>query len=218
MQRTRIKICGVKDVETALAAADAGADAVGLVFVQASPRYVEVAAAHAIATSLPPFVEPIGLFVDEDPYDVLSIGDQVTINTVQLHGNETIESFATMWEDRFRVIKAIAFDAQRLRRLRGERALSAVLVDAPPKAGLTGGSGDRFDWHALGRIDPAQGHPVILAGGLTPENVGEAIRIVRPYAVDVSSGVESSRGVKDVGLIKAFCDAVREADAQMAQQ
>lgn len=214
MTRTRIKICGVRDVETARAAVGAGADAIGLVFVSASPRAVTVEAAAAIARALPPMVEPIGLFVDEPADRVREIAAAVGLRTVQLHGRERpgdVESLAPL-----RVIKALPFDPARASETLapwrcGPDNLAAILWDAPPStaADLTGGSGRVLDWTALAAVDMAGLPPVILAGGLTPGNVAGAIAAVRPYAVDVSSGVESSRGVKDTALIRAFCDAVR---------
>mgnify|MGYP002624080255 FL=1 len=217
MSHTRIKICGIRDVNAARAAVDAGADAIGLVFVQASPRYVSLDAARAIVAALPPFIEPIGLFVDEPADHIRRACQSVGIHSVQLHGKESID-FARHLND-FRVIKAVSLEEDHhktwLTHMR-PRHVIGLLVDAPAPADagkMTGGSGRSFDWSAVNSLDRASLPPLILAGGLTPENVGEAIRVARPYAVDVSSGVESSRGVKDVQMIRAFCDAVRTADA-----
>ena len=222
-RRTRIKVCGVRDAATAEAAVRAGADAVGLVFVAASPRAVDVDAARRVVAALPAFVEPVGLFVDEDPGRIMEVATALSLRTVQLHGRETPGHVAELAP--LRVIKALAFGEA------GEAAatlgmwthsrpanLAAVLFDAPPPpdAATTGGTGRTFDWRGLARLE-AEGAladlpPVILAGGLTPANVAEAIGIVKPYAVDVSSGVESSKGVKDTGKIEAFCRAVRSMD------
>jgi phosphoribosylanthranilate isomerase len=223
MTRTRIKICGVRDLATARAAVDAGADAIGLVFVQASPRRVDVDTARAIVEALPPMVEPVGLFVDASSGEVARVAAATGVGTVQLHGREG-PAYGTSLSH-LRVIKAIAFDPghveKHLAAWRGSSGrLDAVLLDAPQRgdanAGPSGGTGRSLDWTELadmqktGRLAPSP--PLILAGGLTPENVGVALGAVRPYAVDVSSGVESSRGVKDPQRIAAFCRAVQNAD------
>ena len=226
-RRTRIKICGLRDAGAAHAAVRGGADAVGLQFVAASPRAVDIDAAHRVVDALPPFVEPVGVFVDEDAQRIKQIAAALSLRTVQLHGRETPGHVAELAP--LRVIKALAFGEA------GEAAatlgtwthsrpanLAAVLFDAPPPpdAATTGGTGRTFDWRGLARLE-AEGAlvdlpPVILAGGLTPANVAEAIGIVKPYAVDVSSGVESSKGVKDTARIEAFCRAVRSMDHNSA--
>ncbi len=227
MARTRVKICGIKDPATALAAVYAGTDAVGLVFVSASRRCVTIDQAREIIDVLPPFVEPIGLFVDAAPERVGQVAETLDLRTVQLHGNESSEYADHLAP--LRVIKAVSLPddlsqaAQLVQPWRSSHHdnLTALLWDAlPPRgavAALTGGTGRTFDWDALAK---AQKHepfedlpPTILAGGLTPANVGQAIATLRPFAVDVSSGVESSPGVKDVTMIRDFCRAVREADA-----
>ena len=214
MSHTRIKICGIRDIESAQAAVDAGADAIGLVFVKASPRHVTVDQARAIVRSLPPFVEPVGLFVDEALEHVRDTCMAVGLHTVQLHGRETID-YARKLND-CRVIKAATIGDEKhttwFTHLKPHHIVG-LLLDAPPApdSDLTGGSGVTFDWKAIDSLDRKSLPLLILAGGLTAANVGEAIRIVKPFAVDVSSGVESSRGIKDPGLIRAFCDAVRRA-------
>ncbi|MDX9910452.1 MAG: phosphoribosylanthranilate isomerase [Phycisphaerales bacterium] len=212
MGRTRVKICGIRSAEHALAAVDAGADAVGFVFVEDSPRAIEPEDAAEILVALPAFVSSVALFRDPDP-DVFAEIESVCPTThTQLHGDESEALVGACGP----AIKAIRFDgatiAQELVRWAACADVDAMLVD-----GSAGGAGTTLDWHALRRaVDEAKPEkPVILAGGLTPENVGEAIAIVRPYAVDVSSGVERSRGEKDVGLIAAFCRAVRRADVQL---
>lgn len=205
MTRTRIKICGVRDVATALAAADAGADVVGLVFAASSPRYVDEQAAAQIVSALPTNVEPAGLFVDASAEDIRRSCDATGIRTVQLHGREPLSVLDALSD--LRVIRALPFDADRLDdalRWDGDPRVWALLFDA-----AQGGSGEAFDWHALAAVSPGFGKPIILAGGLTPDNVAEAIAVVGPAMVDVSSGVESSRGVKDPAMIRAFCEAVR---------
>ncbi|MFP4143589.1 MAG: phosphoribosylanthranilate isomerase [Phycisphaeraceae bacterium] len=220
MNRTRIKICGIRTPDAAEAAADAGADMVGLVFVEKSPRFVTLAEARQVIAALPGSVQTVGLFVDDSAERVAAVADKLGLSAVQLHGRESPEQAAALAPRR--VLKAISFKGDveaELARWRGHApAPAAILLDAPPPAGseLTGGSGHSFDWRALAELREVGGWdglpPLMLAGGLTPENVGEAIATVRPWAVDVSSGVESSRGVKDVARIRRFCDAVREAD------
>ncbi|MEL7088561.1 MAG: phosphoribosylanthranilate isomerase [Planctomycetota bacterium] len=222
--RTRIKVCGVRDVSTARAAVVAGADLIGLVFVEKSPRFVTVEQAKTITEALPPGVEAVGLFCDHSAKDVQKKSESAGLQAVQLHGHE--QPNFTEQLTGLRVIKAVGFDAgslaQSLSPWRGcSASLSAVLIDTPPEpdAAITGGSGESFDWETLARLD-TEGMlrdlpPMILAGGLTAQNVGLAIRTVRPYAVDVSSGVESSRGTKDAGMISDFCAAVRAADADV---
>lgn len=216
MHRTRIKICGVRTPEVALAAARAGADWVGLVFVDRSPRQVTVAEARAVVRALPATVDPVGLFVDAPAERVREVAAAVGLRTVQLHGDETPEQVASL--EGLRVLKAVAFNGgANLEWWRGVANVVGLLVDTPPvdAGALPGGSGRAFDWAALARWRAQAGDdlpPMFLAGGLTPANVAEAIATVRPYGVDVSSGVESARGVKDAALIEAFCAAVREAD------
>jgi phosphoribosylanthranilate isomerase len=221
--RTRIKVCGVRDVKTAAAATQAGADALGLVFVPASPRAVSVAQARKIVAALPIFVEPVGLFVNAPLRKVIATAKALGLRTVQLHGDETPDYVARLAP--LRVIKAI-----NLAEITGEDLaawrkasdnLAGLLWDAaPPEAakrkGLTGGHGRQPDGQALAMLTQSV-HltglpPAILAGGLTPENVATAVALIRPYGVDVSSGVESRRGVKDPALIAAFCAAVRAVD------
>jgi phosphoribosylanthranilate isomerase len=214
--RTRIKICGVGDVETSHVAAEAGADAIGLMFVEKSPRCVTGRQAREIVKALPPRVTPIGIFQDQDNGQVSNYSERVGFNDVQLHGKENLEFVASLAG--MNIIKAVSFDASDIeRRLEywddDTVTLSAIMVDAPAKGDLAGGTGHALDWSALTSLRMPMDLPLFLAGGLTPDNVGEAIRTVRPWAVDVSSGVESSRGVKDHELIRAFCAAVREADA-----
>lgn len=224
MARTRIKICGVRDAPTALAAADAGADAVGLVFAQGSPRLVTVEQARAVMAALPPYVTAVGVFVDAPVDDVRRIASDVGLNTVQLHGRETPNDVAALAP--LRVVKALAFDANQVSDAvspwRAKLAnLAGLLWDAAPPAGrtgaaMTGGHGRAFDWSALAAMQRdgalADLPPMILAGGLTPDNVADAITTLRPFAVDVSTGVETSPGVKAPQHIATFCAAVRAAD------
>lgn len=212
MRRTRIKICGVRDADAALAAAESGADAVGFVFVRSSPRWIEPAEAWRIFARLPPFVSTVGVFVNATVDDYSDVEEVCPTDFGQLHGEEPEE---TVRQCGPRVIKAVRFDPAtidaELARWSQVDEVDAILVD-----GSAGGAGVSLDWHALARAAQACSKPLVLAGGLSPENVGEAIRVVRPFAVDVSSGVERATGLKDAGLIRAFCRAVRRADASLA--
>ncbi|MFK7789262.1 MAG: N-(5'-phosphoribosyl)anthranilate isomerase [Phycisphaeraceae bacterium] len=215
MPQTRIKICGIKEVDTALAAMDCGADALGFVFVEKSPRNVTTAQAKAIIQALPDDAVSVGLFVDCPPEDVRAILDDAGLTIAQLHGHESIDDMDALAG--YPVWKALPFDEDFptiASTWDHDPRVEALLIDTPPTGGLTGGSGITFDWAGLTKVKHHFAKPIILAGGLTPENVGDAIRAVKPFAVDVSSGVESSRGVKDIERIKAFCDAVRQADSE----
>lgn len=213
MSRTRIKVCGVRDAETALTAIGAGADAVGLVFAPGSPRTIEdMELAFEIASSLPVFADAVGLFVDAGVEAICTVLEACPLDAIQLHGSESPEEAREIAESTgVRIIKALRFDESAIRgqieAWNSAPGVSALLFD-----GSAGGQGTSFDWRALepylDEIDP----PVIVAGGLTPGSVGDAIAALWPYGVDVSSGVESARGVKDERLIRAFCAAVVEAD------
>lgn len=206
--RTRIKICGITDVETAYVAAECGADAIGLVFASDSPRTITPDAAREITGVLPPFVTSVGVVVDMKPERFAEVADVAGFDWGQLHGKEAEPTVRACGPC---LIKAIRYSKEtivdQLRKWSRLDELDAVLID-----GGSGGKGELVDWEHLASVQDECDHPIILAGGLTPENVGEAIRIVAPYGVDVSSGVERSPGVKDTGLIAAFCDAVRAAD------
>lgn len=210
MPRTRIKICGIRDEDNALAAAEAGADAIGFMFVKSSVRYIDPEEAWSIACYLPPFITKVGVFANAKPDDYEAVREICPFDFGQLHGTEAEPTVRDCGPE---IIKAVRFDPatieMELRRWSRIGEIDAILID-----GSSGGEGLTVDWHALAAVASACDHPLILAGGLTPENVGEAIRVVRPWAVDVSSGVEVERGVKDAALIAAFCDAVRRADAQ----
>ena len=205
---TKIKICGVKTVEDALLSVEAGADALGLNFYPPSPRYVAPAQARNIVVELPPFVLRIGVFVDTPPEDVREIADEVGLHAVQLHGSEPASEAPRYGRPIIPAVKIRSEeDIERINAL-PERTL---LVDAYKK-GLHGGTGQTFNWKWLHGITEKK--RIILAGGLNPENVADAIRTVHPYAVDVASGVESSPGRKDPELVERFVSAVREADRE----
>jgi phosphoribosylanthranilate isomerase len=207
-ERTRIKICGLREVEHARIAAQAGADAIGLVFYPPSPRFVTPAQAASVAASLPPFVTSVGLFVDASADEVRAILEQVPLDLLQFHGEETPEFCASFGRPFVRAVRMgpgtdLVEYAQRFSRAR------ALLLDAF-QPGQPGGTGQVFDWAAIPRDLPI---PLILSGGLTPSNVGRAVREIRPWAVDVSSGVEAGRGVKDPRKIIEFIRSVRREDA-----
>ena len=205
--KTAVKICGVTRVPDALAAARAGAHAIGLVFYRPSPRYVEPDAAAAIVRALPPFVTPVGLFVDADEEEVRAIAARARVQMLQFHGAETPE-FCSRFDLPYMKALRVRPGLDLLQYAHDFHSAKALLLDAYQE-GLHGGTGAVFDWNLIPQALPL---PIVLSGGLTPENVGEAIRRVRPAAVDVSSGVEASKGVKDEAKIAAFITGVRNAD------
>ncbi len=209
--RTRVKICGLRSEADVLAAIDAGADAVGFVFVRSSPRYVEPEAAADLVCMLPPLIDAVGVFADEKAAVVCEIAGEACINLVQLHGSEDA-ACVEMVREAYPVIKGIRYGDDAMRCWAGEMNIDMLLVD-----GSEGGRGAALDWQALAAQRGSIRAPLMLAGGLTPDNVGEAIAAVRPYAVDVSSGVERERGVKDPALIRRFCRAVRGADQRFEE-
>ena len=208
--RTRIKICGVSRPEDVAAAVDAGADAIGLVFHPGSPRFVTLAQAESLAKALPPYVTPVGLFVNAEPATIAAAVAAIPALVLQFHGDETPAQCAAARRPYLRAARmAPGFDLLDFARRFDEA--QGLLLDAHVEA--FGGSGKVFDWSLVPRGVP---HRLVLSGGLHAGNVGSGIRELRPWAVDVSSGVESSRGVKDAARIRRFCDAVREADARIA--
>jgi phosphoribosylanthranilate isomerase len=207
--RTRIKICGVSRPEDIAAAVDAGADAVGFVFYPPSPRFVTPERAGALAAALPPYVTPVGLFVNAEPAAIADAAAAVPSLVLQFHGDETPERCAAAGRPYLRAARMTpGFDLLDFARRFDEA--QGLLLDAHVEA--YGGSGKVFDWSLVPRGVP---HRLVLSGGLHAGNVGSGIRELRPWAVDVSSGVESARGVKDASAIHAFCDAVREADLRI---
>ena len=204
----RIKICGITREGDARAAIDAGADALGFVFVPGTPRFIEPGRAAAIVRGLPPFVSRVGLFVNADPGFIRTTLAEVRLDTVQLHGDESPQMGRDL-RGQARVIQAFRVQGpETLDRLPAHRESSdAWLLDAYVP-GASGGTGARFDWNLAIRAREL-GHPLILAGGLKPENIAEAVRQVRPFAVDVSSGVEIAPGRKDPERIRRLIDAAR---------
>ncbi len=203
----KVKICGLTTAREMLAAASAGADAVGFNFFPPSPRYVEPDQARAMCMTLPPFVAAVGVFVDRLPEKVREIMDYCGLDYAQLHGNESPRHVGEL-KDRG-VIKAIRIGAEEdLKELERYRA-DAFLLDAyvPDKPG---GTGETFDWKLARRA--ASRAKVILAGGLTPENVARAVRSARPYGVDVASGVEEAPGRKSIPQVEEFIRAAKSVE------
>jgi phosphoribosylanthranilate isomerase len=210
MPRTRIKICGLTREADVDAAVEAGADAVGFVCYPRSPRHVGPARLGALAARLPPFVTPVLLLVNAAPPEIAAGLAAVPHAMLQFHGDETPAECDAVGRPYLRAARmAEGFDlldfATRF------RAASALLLDAHVEG--YGGAGKVFDWS---RVPPGVPAPVVLSGGLSPANVIDGVLRVRPFAVDVSSGVEASKGVKDAMLMRRFCEAVREADARLA--
>mgnify|MGYP002700730563 CR=1 FL=1 len=199
----RTKICGITRLEDALAAAASGADAIGLVFYKKSPRYISPEAAASIIAQLPPFVTSVGLFVNESAEEIKQILNVVPLDLLQFHGSE-VEAECICYNRPY--IKAVA--------MKPGLDVSSVVNQYPCAQGilldtydvvLPGGTGKAFDWS---KVPQKLNKPIILAGGLTPENIRQAVDVVNPWAVDVSGGVEESKGKKDHRLIQAFIEGV----------
>ena len=200
----RIKICGITSVADALAVADSGADAIGLVFYEKSPRYVSTELAREIALSVPPFLSVVGLFVDAAPDYMESVMNAVPLSLLQFHGNET-EAECRRWGARYLKAFRVRPEWPVTDMVSPYGSASGFLLDSYRK-GTPGGTGESFDWQLIPRNLEK---PVILAGGLDATNIAAAIRQVKPYAVDVSSGVEFQPGRKDHDKIKAFVSSAR---------
>ena len=202
--RVRVKICGITRPQDGREAARLGADAIGLVFYPNSPRAVDNATARAVVAALPPFVSVVGLFVNAAPEQVRRVLDQVPLDLLQFHGDESPEQcrqFGRPYLKALRMREDIDLAREAVRY--GDAA--GLLLDTY-RPGVPGGTGERFDW-AL--VPPRLAKPIVLAGGLTAQNVAAAIAAVRPFAVDLSSGVEADKGIKDPVRMKALMDAVR---------
>ena len=203
--RTRVKICGITRVDDAEAAVRAGADAIGLVFDSRSPRFITPDKAAAIARAVAPFVTIVALFVDAEAEHIRDVLRRVRVHLLQFHGHEPPEQcrlYDLPYIKAVRMREHVDLHAQ----AQTYADAAALLLDTYDPA-VAGGSGRRFDWT---RVPQGLSRPIVLAGGLTPAVVGEAVRRVRPYAVDVSSGVEITQGIKDPDKIEAFIRAVRE--------
>lgn len=204
---TAVKICGMTRVEDALAAAHAGAHAIGVIFAPGSARLVSVETAAQVVQALPPFVTPVALFVNQGPAHIRQVMARVRPQILQFHGDEAPDfcrSFGLPYLKAVRVRAGV--DLLQYARLYGDA--KGLLLDAFVE-GNHGGTGAVFDWSLIPREFPL---PLVLAGGLDAGNVGEAVRRVRPWAVDVSSGVEASKGIKDAAKVAAFIRGVRDAD------
>jgi len=213
-QRVRVKICGITHPADLAAAVDAGADAVGLNFHPPSPRSVTREVARSLLAELPPFVEAVGVFANRKVHDLRELLVELgRLTTVQVHGgpHEVVAAYPYRFVPAFQVREAADLDVIRryLDACREASALPAAILVDGHAPGLVGGTGQRAPWDLLADFRP--GVPLILAGGLTPDNVAEAVRRVRPYAVDVASGVESSPGRKDAALVRRFVESAREA-------
>lgn len=207
MHRVRVKICGVTQPDHALAAADLGVDAIGLVFYPPSPRFVDMDAARRIVQVLPPFVCAVGLFMNAEPDAVREVLRRTSIDLLQFHGSEPPEYCAAFGRS---YIKAVPMGAGADVLDYAHRFQDAVGLLLDSHGGdRVGGTGRPFDWSAVPARAPK---PLVLAGGLDPDNVAEAVQRIRPYGVDVSSGVESVKGVKDISLMQAFVQGVKRGE------
>jgi phosphoribosylanthranilate isomerase len=204
--RTRVKICGITRVEDAMKAVDAGCDAIGMVFYEPSPRFVTIEQAAQIVEALPPFVTPVGLFVNAEPSYIRQVLQHVKLGLLQFHGDESAQQCQQYEMPYMKAIRVTA-ETNLLQYAEDFKQAQALLLDAFVE-GVPGGTGQVFDWNIIPKSLPI---PVVLAGGLTPENVGSAIQQVNPYAVDVSGGVEIKKGIKDAAKIAAFMRGVSDA-------
>lgn len=204
--KTRIKICGITRVEDGLAAAHLGADAIGLVFYAPSPRAITLAQARAIVDALPPFVSVVGLFVDAEADLVRATLAALPLNLLQFHGDEKPEYCAAFGVPFLKAVR-VKPGIDLLQYAQEFHEAQGLLLDAYVE-GVRGGTGTTFDWSLIPRALP---RPVVLSGGLDAGNVVAAVRAVQPWAVDVSSGVESAKGLKDAAKMLAFINGVRNA-------
>lgn len=205
--RTRIKICGITREQDLVAVLAAGADAVGLVFYPPSPRYLSDSRASELALGTPPFVTRVGLFVNADAASVHATLAAVPIDLLQFHGDEDA-AYCEQFERPYIKAARVRPGLDLIEYARAYPSAQALLLDAYVES--YGGAGQAFDWSLIPATLPL---PVVLSGGLTPENVTDAVRRLRPWAVDVSSGVEVAKGIKDAAKIAAFVAAVKKADA-----
>ena len=212
-KRTRIKVCGITEKADVIHAVEAGVDALGFIFAEGSPRRVDPEKAKELLKSVPPFVEAVGVFVNEDPDLVTDIVKYCGLTMVQLHGSEPVDYCQLM---PVRVLKAFAVrsdtDASELDTYAD--TVAGYLLDTYHKD-MAGGTGQPFDWQLVKDLQVPG--PVFLAGGLGPDNVGEAIRVVHPFAVDVNSGVETEPGLKDHEKISELIRQVQRVDGAMAE-
>ena len=205
---TKIKVCGITNMTDALAAAELGVDMLGFVFYGKSKRYVEAKTVRGIVNELPGSILKVGVFVDEEKDKVLDMAADLSLDILQLHGNETPDYCASLKDD-YKVMKAFRVEDSASLRNVNDYLADYYLFDTYRKSSA-GGTGRTFDWKLLKDFEVLK--PFILSGGLDPDNVGKAIMEVVPYGVDVSSGVERSPGKKDIGLLKKFVTNVRRLD------
>ena len=208
--RTRIKICGLTREVDLDAAVEAGADAIGFVLYERSPRHVDVARFAELARRLPPFVQPVALLVNAAAEQVRAVGAAVPHALLQFHGDETPAQCEAAGRPYLRAVRMTA-EVDLLDLAQRFASAAGLLLDAFVEG--YGGGGKAFDWSLIPLGVPL---PVVLSGGLNPANVIDGVTRVRPWAVDVSSGVEAAKGIKDAALIRRFCEAVREADSRVA--
>ena len=209
MKRTRVKICGITNPADAIAAVGCGVDALGLNFFENSSRYIDEATALEIVVAIPAFVTIVGVFVDSDAERVAQLSDSLGLDLLQFHGSETA-AYCESFEQPY--MKAIAGgDSAAISDAAAKfGSARAILLDTA-EAGQFGGTGETFDWSVI----PAIAQPLVLAGGITPDNAAQAISQVNPWALDLASGVEKSKGVKDVDKMNALMTAVANADAEI---
>jgi len=213
--RTRVKICGITSGEDARMVVDAGVDALGLVFYEKSPRFITVSQAAEISHLVPAFVSCVALFKDADEAFIRAVLQQVEVDLIQFHGSENAD-FCEQFDRPY--IKALGMKGQQnnvdylIASAEHYHSAKALLLDGH-LPGQAGGTGESFDWSSIVVIEK----PVVLAGGLTPENIGQAIKTVHPYAVDVSSGVESSPGIKDKEKVARFMGEVMQQQAAVTE-
>ena len=205
--RTRVKICGFTSPENALDAAALGVDAIGLVFYPPSPRNIDIAKAKQIVNVLPAFITSVALFVDADEQTIRQVLEQVPIDLIQFHGDEPAEACGIYGKPYIKAVR-MQTDIDIVNIMATYEDAAGLLLDAY-HPGVKGGSGSQFDWDLIPQTSQL---PIILAGGLTPTNARQAVQSVRPYALDVSSGVEQSKGIKDVDLMSAFLTEVVAGD------
>jgi phosphoribosylanthranilate isomerase len=205
--KTRVKICGITRMEDGISAARLGADAIGFVFYTASPRYTTADRAREIAGAIPPFVSTVGLFVNADTSHVLEVLRHIRLDYLQFHGEESPTYCAQFGVPFLKAIR-VKPGVDLLQYATSFSGAKALLLDAYVD-GTHGGTGQRFDWQLIPASLPL---PVILSGGLEPGNITSAVQTVRPWAVDVSSGVEAAKGIKDAAKIERFIRGVRDAD------
>ena len=215
MRKTRIKICGIRRVEDAMLAANAGADAIGLIFYAPSPRAVTLQQAIAVRDALPPFVSTVALFVNAARAEVNEVCELLNPSLLQFHGDEDHDYCASFSRPYLKAIRVGAsMKAHDLIQLENEFSTAKALLLDTLSAEQYGGTGESFNWDV---IPASLREKIILSGGLTPTNVGDAVQKVRPWAVDVSSGIEMQKAIKDPEKIVAFMLAVQRADAQVTQ-